>query len=319
MDSNAKIYVAGHTGLLGSAVVRKLRNVGYGRLLLRTHEELDLRRFEPTVGFFEATKPDYVFMCAAKVGGIKANADAPADFLLENLQLQNNVIEASRRARVKKLLFVGSSCAYPKGATCPIAESALLTGPFEPTNEGYALAKVAGSRLCQAYRHQHGCNFITAIPTNLFGINDRYDHDRAHVLPALIAKLHRAKAESLSSITIWGSGVPRREFMLSDDCADALVFLMDDYDGADPVNVGTGEDLSIVELAEAVARVVGVTVTMEFDSSKPDGVMRKVLDVSRLRALGWSSRVKLEDGIRIAYADYTGRVACETEPNDPHV
>lgn len=304
MKQDARIYVAGHRGLLGSAVVRRLKKLGYENLLLRTSNELDLTRQAETLAFLEAEKPDYVFLCAAKVGGIKANIDAPADFLLQNLQIQNHVIEGSRRRGVKKLLFVASSCVYPKEAPQPIQETSLLTGPFEPTNEGYAIAKVAGLRLCQYYRQQYGCDFITAVPSNLFGVNDHYDLQKSHLLPALIMKVHAAKVAARSEIQIWGTGRARREFMLSDDCADALVFLMQNYSGAEPINVGTGEDKTVLELAETVAGVLGARLALKTDPSKPDGMLRKVVDVSRLRELGWTSRVTLEEGIRIAYRDF---------------
>ncbi|MBI3543884.1 MAG: GDP-L-fucose synthase, partial [Deltaproteobacteria bacterium] len=248
--------------------------------------------------------PEYVFDCAAKVGGIKANMDAPAEFLYLNLQIQNNVFEAARLSGVKKLLFVGSSCIYPKQAECPIREESLLTGPFEPTNEGYAIAKVAGVRMCQYYRKQYGSNYIAAIPTNLYGPGDHYDLNKSHLLPALIRKTHEAKLAGRDSIEVWGSGKPRREFMTSDDCADALVFLMRKYEGAEPINVGTGVDHTILELAETVARVLGARVSFKLDATKPDGMMRKVVDVSRLTELGWKSRIALEDGIRTAYEDF---------------
>jgi len=307
MNKDARVYVAGHRGLLGSAVVRRLKNRGYTNLLLRTSDELDLTRQDDTLAFLAAEKPDYVFLCAAKVGGIKANIDAPADFLLQNLQIQNHVIEGSRRCGVKKLLFVASSCVYPKEAPQPIKETSLLTGPFEPTNEGYAVAKVAGLRLCEYYRQQYGCDFITAVPTNLFGVNDHYDLQKSHLLPALIMKAHAAKVAQRSEIEIWGTGRARREFMLSDDCADALVFLMQNYSGAEPVNVGTGEDKTVLELAETVARVLGARVALKTDPSKPDGMLRKVVDVSRLRELGWTSKITLEEGIAVAYRDLLAR------------
>lgn len=300
----ARIYVAGHRGLLGSAVARRLARDGHERLIVRTSRELDLRDPAATSRFLEEERPEYVFMCAARVGGIKANMDAPADFLLENLQLQNSVLDASRRAGVRRLLFVGSSCIYPREAPNPISERALLTGPLEPTNEGYALAKIAGIRLCQALRAQHGCDFVTAIPTNLFGPGDHYDLERAHLLPALIRKVHEAKAQGRREVPLWGSGRPRREFMSSDDCADALVFVMERYAGAEPINVGTGVDATVLELAETVARVLDADVTFALDPTKPDGMLRKLVDVSRLRDLGWTSRVSLEEGIRTAYADY---------------
>ena len=307
MNKDARVYVAGHRGLLGSAVVRRLKSLGYENLLLRTSDVLDLTRQDETLAFLAAERPDYVFLCAAKVGGIKANMDAPADFLFQNLQIQNHVIEGSRRCGVKKLLFVASSCVYPKDAPQPIKEASLLTGPFEPTNEGYAVAKVAGLRLCQYYRQQYGCDFITAVPTNLFGMNDHYDPQKSHLLPALIMKVHAAKVAQRPGMEIWGTGRARREFMSSDDCADALVFLMQNYSAAEPINVGTGEDKTVLELAETVARVLGARVAVTTDASKPDGMLRKVVDVSRLRELGWTSKVSLEEGIAVAYRDYLAR------------
>ena len=307
MEKHAKIYVAGHRGLLGSAVRRRLEAEGFANLLLRSSAELDLTGQAATYDFLAREKPEYVFLCAAKVGGIKANMDAPAEFLFRNLAIQNNVIEGARRAGVKKLLFVGSSCIYPKETAQPIRESQLLTGPLEPTNEGYALAKIAGVRQCQFYKKQYGCDFIAAIPTNLYGISDNYDPVSAHLVPALIRKVHIAKKEGRKEIEVWGSGKPRREFMLSDDCADALVHLMKHYSGAEPVNVGTGEDATILELAEAVSHALGWPVTFRLDPSKPDGMMRKVLDVSRLRDLGWSPRHTLGQGIGIAYKDFQER------------
>jgi len=307
MNKDARVYVAGHRGLLGSAVVRRLKSLGYENLLLRTSDVLDLTRQDETLAFLAAERPDYVFLCAAKVGGIKANMDAPADFLFQNLQIQNHIIEGSRRCGVKKLLFVASSCVYPKDAPQPIKEASLLTGPFEPTNEGYAVAKVAGLRLCQYYRQQYGCDFITAVPTNLFGMNDHYDLQKSHLLPALIMKVHAAKVAQRPGMEIWGTGRARREFMSSDDCADALVFLMQNYSAAEPINVGTGEDKTVLELAETVARVLGARVAVTTDASKPDGMLRKVVDVSRLRELGWTSKVSLEEGIAVAYRDYLAR------------
>lgn len=303
----ARIWVAGHRGLLGSAVARRLARDGHERLIVRSRDELDLRDAAATRRFLEEERPEFVFMCAARVGGIKANMDAPADFLLENLQLQGSVLDGSRQVGVRRLLFVGSSCIYPREAQNPISERALLTGPLEPTNEGYALAKLTGIRLCQLLRAQYGCDFVSAIPTNLFGPRDHYDLDRAHLLPALIRKVHEAKESGRREVPLWGSGRPRREFMSSDDCADALVFIMERYAGADPINVGTGVDASVLELAQTVARVLEADVTFVLDPTKPDGMMRKLLDVSRLRDLGWTSRVSLEDGIRVALDEFLGR------------
>ncbi len=307
MEKESKIFLAGHRGLLGSAVERRLRNEGFENLLVRTSAELDLTNQQATYDFLATEKPEHVFLCAAKVGGIKANMDAPADFLYRNLEIQNNVIEGSRRAGVKKLLFVGSSCIYPKEGRQPITEDQLLQGPLEPTNEGYALAKIAGIRMCQFYRRQYGCDFISAIPTNLFGIADNYDPNSAHLVPALIRKVHLAKKEGRRDIEIWGSGKPRREFMLSDDCASALVHLMKVYSTEMPVNVGTGEDATILELAEAVANALDWRVEFRMDPSKPDGMMRKQLDVSTLKSLGWAPEHSLKQGIAIAYKDFLER------------
>lgn len=307
IPAGARIWVAGHRGLLGSAVVRRLARDGHERLILRTRAELDLRDPAATLRFLEDERPEYVFLCAARVGGIKANLEAPADFLLENLQLQNSVLDGCARVGVRRLLFVGSSCIYPREATCPITEEALLTGPLEPTNEGYAVAKLAGVRLCQFLRRQRGCDFISAIPTNLFGPGDHYDLDRSHLLPALLRKVHEAKVAGRREVQLWGSGRPRREFMLSDDCADALVFMLERYAGEAPLNVGTGVDETVLDLARTVARVLEADVTFTLDPTKPDGMMRKLLDVTRLRALGWTSRVSLEDGIRATLPDFLAR------------
>ncbi len=304
MKPTAKIYVAGHRGLLGSACVRQLQKGGFENLILKTHQELDLMSQEQTFRFFEKEKPEFVFLAAAKVGGIKANMQEPGSFLYENIQMQSNVIEAARIHGVKKLLFVGSSCIYPTNITTFIREEDLLTGPLEPTNEGYAIAKIAGVRMCQFYRRQYGCDFISAIPTNLYGPGDHYDLERSHLVPAIILKLHRLKQEGNHELEVWGSGKPRREFMLSDDCADGLLHLMLHYSDEAPVNVGIGEDLSIVEIAETIARVVGLDVKIKLDPTKPDGMYRKLLDVSRMKALGWTSRVTLEQGVKITYASF---------------
>ena len=304
MKPTAKIYVAGHRGLLGSACVRQLQKGGFENLILKTHQELDLMSQEQTFRFFEKEKPEFVFLAAAKVGGIKANMQEPGSFLYENIQMQSNVIEAARIHGVKKLLFVGSSCIYPTNITTFIREEDLLTGPLEPTNEGYAIAKIAGVRMCQFYRRQYGCDFISAIPTNLYGPGDHYDLERSHLVPAIILKLHRLKQESNHELEVWGTGKPRREFMLSDDCADGLLHLMLHYSDEAPVNVGIGDDLSIVEIAETIARVVGMDVKIKLDPTKPDGMYRKLLDVSRMKALGWTSRVTLEQGVKITYASF---------------
>lgn len=309
MNKKSKVFVAGHRGLLGSAVERALQKRGFENLVLRSRSELDLMDQKATYQFFQAEKPEYVIDCAAKVGGIAANMKSLGSFLFENLVIQNNVIEGSRLSGVKKLLFVGSSCIYPREAKCPITEDQLLEGPLEPTNEGYAVAKIAGVRLCQFYKKQYGCDFISAIPTNLFGINDNYDPESSHLLPSLIRRVHEAKEKGETAVTIWGSGKPRREFMLSDDCADGLLFLMENYSDVDPVNVGTGKDLAVLELAECVARVLKAKVSFKLDSTRPDGMMRKDLDVSKLKVLGWSSKISLEEGIAVAYGDFLEKVS----------
>jgi GDP-L-fucose synthase len=304
MKPDSRIYVAGHRGLLGSALVRQLHRGGFENLILKTHQELDLMSQEQTFRFFEKEKPEFVFLAAAKVGGIKANMQAPGSFLYENIQIQSNVIEAARIHGVQKLLFAGSSCIYPKNITTFIREEDLLTGPLEPTNEGYVLAKIAGVRMCQFYRKQYGCDFISAIPTNLYGPGDHYDLESSHLVPAMILKLHRLKQEGKNELEVWGSGKPRREFMLSDDCADGLLHLMLRYSDEAHINVGIGDDLSVVEIAETIASVLDMSVNIKLDSSKPDGMYRKVLDVSRMKALGWSSRVKLEQGVKITYESF---------------
>jgi len=296
--------VAGHRGLLGSAVVRKLQKEGFNNLLLKTSRELDLRNQAETFKFFEEYKPQYVFLCAAKVGGIQANMDSPATFLYENMMINANVMEAARKVEVKKLLFVASSCIYPRISKIPIKESALLKGELEPTNEGYAIAKIAGIKLCEFYRKEYGCNFISAIPPNLFGINDHYDLRSSHLLPALILKVHLLKKENATILNVWGTGTPRREFMLSDDCADALLFLMNNYVEKSPINCGTGIDHSVVELAYATAKVLGVNITITHDLSKADGMPKKLIDSSRINDLGWKPNYSLEEGIQIAYEDF---------------
>lgn len=304
MDIDARIFVAGHQGLVGSAIVRRLEREGCQHLLLRSRTELDLRDAAAVDRFFAAERPEYVFLAAAKVGGIRANDTYPADFLRENLQIQTAVIDAAWRHGVTKLLFLGSSCIYPKLAPQPIREDSLLTGPLEPTNEWYAIAKIAGLKLCQAYRRQHGFDAISAMPTNLYGPGDNFSLLDSHVLPALIRRFHEAHLGGAPEVVIWGTGTPRREFLHVDDLADALVFLMRRYEGEAHVNVGWGEDLSIRELAELVARVVGYEGRLAFDPSKPDGTPRKLLDVGRLQALGWQPTIRLEDGVRATYQWY---------------
>jgi GDP-L-fucose synthase len=295
----AKIFVAGHRGLVGSAVVRRLE--GKGELLLRTRQELDLRDQKAVEAFFDKERPEYVYLVAAKVGGIQANRSRPAEFIYENLMIEANVIHAAWRSGVKKLLFTGSSCIYPRMAPQPIREEHLLTGPLEPTNEWYAVAKIAGIKLCQAYRRQYGFDAICAQPTNLYGPGDNFDLESSHVLPALIRKFHEAKVARAPEVTVWGTGTPRREFLHVDDLADALVFLMENYSGEEIVNVGTGEDLTIRELGEMVREAVGYEGALVFDESMPDGTPRKLLDVSRLRGMGWRPKIRLREGITNTY------------------
>jgi GDP-L-fucose synthase len=295
------VYVAGHGGLVGSAVVRNLQKNGYSNILIRSHQELDLRNLEKVRKFFSETRPEAVVIAAAKVGGIQANSAYPVEFLLQNLQIQNNVVATSFEFGVKKLLFLGSSCIYPKLAAQPIREDSLLTGPLEPSNEPYAIAKIAGIKLCQAYARQYGANYISAMPTNIYGPGDNFDLEKSHVLPALIRKVHEAKVKKRSDVTIWGTGTPRREFLHADDLADALRFLLENYDSPEIVNVGYGEDVTIHDLVQIIARVVGLEMKIEFDLSKPDGTPRKLLDSTRLQALGWQPRIALEEGIQQTY------------------
>jgi GDP-L-fucose synthase len=304
MHHHDKIFVAGHRGLVGSAIVRRLRSSGYENLALRTRQELDLEDQAGVFRFFEEERPDYVFFAAAKVGGILANSTYPADFIRDNLAVELNVIEAAYRAGVKKLLFLGSSCIYPKLAPQPIREEYLLTGELEPTNEWYAIAKIAGIKLCQAYNQQYGTRFISAMPTNLYGPNDNFDLQTSHVLPALLRKFHEAKENGAPEVVVWGSGTPRREFLHVDDLADACVYLMEHHEGSEIVNVGVGEDVSIRELAELIRDVVGYEGELVFDASKPDGTPRKLLDVSRIRGLGWSATIALRDGVEQTYDWY---------------
>lgn len=301
LGPEARIFVAGHRGLVGSAIVRRLHAAGFTGLILRTSAELDLRNQAAVEHFFQAERPEFVFLAAAKVGGILANDTFPADFLRDNLQIQTNVIDAAYRHGTRKLLFLGSSCIYPKHAPQPMPESCLLTGPLEPTNEWYAIAKIAGLKMCQAYRKQHGFNAITAMPTNLYGPGDNFDLQSSHVLPALLRKFHDARQQGAAEAVVWGTGTPRREFLHVDDLADACLFLMQDYEGAEPVNVGWGQDVSIRELAELVREAVGFGGRLAFDTTKPDGTPRKLLDTGRLSALGWKPRVGLREGIAQTY------------------
>jgi GDP-L-fucose synthase len=303
----AKVYVAGHRGLVGSAIWRGLQSQGFSRLIGRTHTELNLLDAAAVRGFYESTRPEYVFVAAARVGGIHANSSQPAEFLFENLQIQNNLIHGAYAAGVKKLLFLGSSCIYPKLAPQPLKEDCLLTGPLEPTNEWYAVAKIAGIKLCHAYRRQYGSDFISAMPTNMYGPNDNYDPQSSHVLPALIRKFHEAKSSGARSVICWGSGSPLREFLYADDLARACIFLMGNYSEEQFINVGSGSDLSIRELAELIQRVVGFDGEILWDKSKPDGTPRKLMDSSRLFALGWKPQVDLPSGIRLAYEDFLSR------------
>ena len=307
MLPDSKIYVAGHNGLAGSAIWRELQRQGFTNLIGRRSAELDLSDKAAVDRFFDAERPEYVFLAAAKVGGIKANNDFPGDFLFRNLAIQNNVIDAARRFGVRKLLFLGSSCIYPKLAPQPLKEEYLLTGPLESTNEWYAIAKIAGIKLCQAYRRQHGCDFISAMPTNLYGPGDNYDPLGSHVLPALIRRFHEAKSSQVPFVTCWGTGTPLREFLHSDDLGRAMVFLMRNYSEEQFINVGSGTDLPIRELAETVARVIDYRGEMRWDPTKPDGTPRKLMDSSRLRTLGWQSEVPFEEGIAGAYQDFLSR------------
>lgn len=302
METNAKIYVAGHNGLVGSAIVRALKDRGYNNLLLKSSKELDLCRQADVEAFFAATKPDYVFLAAAKVGGIHANNTYRASFLYDNLMIEANVIHSAYQVGVKKLLFLGSSCIYPKLAPQPMEEQHLLTGALEPTNEPYAIAKIAGLKLCENYCRQYGANFISAMPTNLYGLNDNFDLANSHVLPALMRKFHEAKLANQPQAEVWGSGSPLREFLYVDDLADGLLFLMDHYDGIDFVNIGSSKEVSIKELALTIKDVVGYEGEIVFDSSKPDGTPRKLMDASKLTNLGWQAQTSLKDGIAKTYS-----------------
>jgi GDP-L-fucose synthase len=304
MNKIDRIFVAGHKGLVGSAVARQLAVSGYANLLLADRARVDLSDRASVDGFFAAEHPDHVILAAAKVGGILANNSLPAEFIYENLVLQTNVIDSAYRHGTKKLLFLGSSCIYPKLAPQPMPESCLLTGSLEPTNEWYAIAKIAGIKLCQAYRRQYGFDAIAAMPTNLYGSGDNFDLNSSHVLPALIRKFHEAKQRGEPSVVVWGSGTPRREFLFVDDLAEALVFLMNNYSEEEPINVGVGEDVTIHELAQLIGRIVGFNGEIRFDRTKPDGTPRKLLDVSRLHSLGWRARTSLEDGVRATYSWY---------------
>lgn len=307
LEKDAKVYIAGHRGMVGSAIRRELEQMGFHNFLFRTSAELDLRNQQAVVDFFEKERPDYVFLAAAKVGGIIANNTYRADFLYDNLAIQSNVIHQSALNGVKKLMFFGSSCIYPKLAPQPLKEEYLLTGKLEPTNEPYAIAKIAGLKLCEAYHDQYGCNFISVMPTNLYGLNDNYHPENSHVLPALIRRFHEAKQNELPSVTLWGSGTPKREFLFADDLAKACVFLMENYNDREFINIGSGEDLSILDLAKMVREIIGYKGQILFDTEKPDGTPRKLMDVSKLNALGWSPRTDLKEGIKIAYQDFLSK------------
>lgn len=304
MNKEAKIYVAGHRGMVGSAICRKLEKEGYSNLVTRGSSELDLRHQQSVIDFFESEKPDYVFLAAAKVGGIQANNIYRAEFLYDNLMIQNNVIHQAYAHGVKKLMFLGSSCIYPKMAPQPLKEEYLLTGLLESTNEPYAIAKIAGIKMCESYRRQYGADFISVMPTNLYGPNDNYDLHNSHVLPALLRKFHEAKQQGASEVVVWGSGSPLREFMHVDDLAEACVFLMNQYSGEGFLNVGTGTDISIKELALLIQEITGFEGELRFDKSKPDGTPRKLMDVGKLEALGFRAKISLEEGIRSVYEEY---------------
>src|SRR5471030_2612623 len=309
MNKSSKIYIAGHRGMVGSAISRKLEKEGFTNFVTRTSDTLDLRIQQQVADFFEEERPDYVFLAAAKVGGIVANNTYRAEFLYDNLQIQNNIIHYSYLNGVKKLMFLGSSCIYPKLAPQPLKEEYLLTGPLEPTNEPYAIAKIAGIKMCDAYRAQYGCNFISVMPTNLYGYNDNYHPQNSHVLPALIRRFHEAKIENKPDVTIWGTGSPKREFLFADDLAEACYYLMQNYDEEGLVNIGTGEDISIKDLAILIKNIVGYEGEIKFDASKPDGTPRKLMDVSKLHSKGWKHTIELEDGIKLAYQDFLSHQA----------
>lgn len=301
MDKSGKVYIAGHRGMVGSAIKRRLEKAGFANIITRTSKELDLRNQQAVVDFFKVEKPDYVFLAAAKVGGIVANNTYRAEFIYDNIMIQNNVIHNAYLSGVKKLMFLGSSCIYPKFAEQPMREDALLTGVLEPTNEPYAIAKIAGIKMCDAYRSQYGCNLISAMPTNLYGPNDNYDLEKSHVLPALIRKFHTAKKENLPTVTMWGTGTPKREFLHADDLADACYYLMQTYEGEGPINVGVGQDISIKDLALLVKNIVGYQGEIVHDLTKPDGTPRKLMNVDKLTNAGWKATISLEEGIKSVY------------------
>ncbi len=308
MNKDSKIYIAGHLGMVGSAIIRRLQKEGFTNFVTRTSKELDLRNQQAVADFFASEKPNYVFLAAAKVGGIVANNTYRADFIYENIMIQSNVIHHSYLNGVKKLMFLGSSCIYPKLAAQPLKEEYLLTGLLEPTNEPYAIAKIAGIKMCDAYRSQYGCNFISVMPTNLYGPNDNYDLNNSHVLPALISKFHTAKKENASSVEIWGTGSPMREFLHADDLADACFYLMQNYNEEGLVNIGVGHDISIKDLALLVKKIVGFEGELKFDTSKPDGTPRKLMDVGKLHSFGWKDKINLEEGITAVYSEIKNKL-----------
>lgn len=307
MNKQDKIYIAGHRGLVGSAIHRHLHKNGFQHIITKTSNELDLRNQEAVHRFFKIHQPQYVFLAAAKVGGIQANNTYRADFLYDNVLIASNIIHAAYQYQTQKLLFLGSSCIYPKLAPQPLKEEYLLTGPLEQTNEPYAIAKITGIKLCETYREQYGCNFISVMPTNLYGINDNYDLNNSHVLPALIRKFHEAKIKNEKAVTIWGTGKPKREFLYADDLADACAFLMQNYNDKILINIGVGEDITILELAETIQNIIGFTGKIIFDHTKPDGTPRKLMDVSKLHHLGWKHKTSLQQGIQLAYQDFLAK------------
>jgi len=304
MNKDSKIYVAGHRGLVGSAIVRYLKSNGYNNLVLKNHEELDLVNQEETVCFFAKNKPEYVFLCAAKVGGIMGNSTYPADFGYQNLMIQSNIMEASKNFKVNKLLLLGSSCIYPRDCPQPMKEEYLLTGPLEPTNIAYAIAKIAGVVMCDKYNEQYGTNFISCMPTNLYGYGDSYHPDNSHVIPGMIRRFHEAKVNNEPTVTVWGTGNPKREFLFSEDLAEACVFLMNSYEGPGTINVGSGQEVSISYLANLIKNTVGYEGEIEFDTSKPDGTPRKLLDSTKIENLGWRADTRLDHGLMVAYEDF---------------
>lgn len=307
MEINSKIFIAGHNGMVGSSILRNLKSRGYKNIILKSKKELDLTNQNQVISFFEKERPEYVFLSAAKVGGIMANKNFKADFIYQNLMIQSNIIHSSYLFGVKKLLFLGSSCIYPKNSLQPIREEYLLSGFLEETNDSYAIAKIAGIKMCQSYNQQYGTNFISVMPTNLYGIGDNYDINNSHVLPALIKKIHDAKVNNSKSIEIWGTGTPMREFLFSDDLSDALILLMINYSSSDPINIGVGEDIKISELVNIICDVIGYKGKILYDNSKPDGTMRKLLDISKIKKMGWINKTSLKEGIIIAYNDFLNR------------